>query len=141
MGTAAYIVCCVLPHVCAMGTAVYIVCCVLPHVCAMGTAAYIVCCVLPHVCAMGTAAYIVCCVLPHVCAISTAAYIVEQSRAELSSEQKNAELSCNPPLRGSSPPNTLHPNISACVVDKNYLKWQENQLAMNCRKDSLIYLE
>ena len=31
-------------HVCVMGTAAYIVCCVLLHVCAMGTAAYIVCC-------------------------------------------------------------------------------------------------
>ena len=73
MGTATYIVCCVLPHICAMGTAAYIVCCVLPHVCTMGTAAYIVCCVLPHVCAISTAAYIVCCVLLHVCAMGTAA--------------------------------------------------------------------
>ena len=40
----------------AMDTAAYIVCYVLPHVCAISTAAYIVCCVLPHVCAMGTAA-------------------------------------------------------------------------------------
>ena len=40
----------------AMGTVAFIVCCVLPHVCAISTAAYIVCCVLPHVCAMGTAA-------------------------------------------------------------------------------------
>ena len=31
---------------------------------------------------------------------------------------KNAELSCNPPLRGSPTPPTLHPYISACGVDK-----------------------
>ena len=37
---------------------------------------------------------------------------------------KNAELSCNLPLRGSLPPPTLHPYISACGVD--YLKWHEN---------------
>ena len=47
---------------------------------------------------------------------------------------KNAELRCNPPLRGSPPPPTLHPYISACGVDKkNYLKWWEIQLAMHCR--------
>ena len=47
---------------------------------------------------------------------------------------KNAELSCNPPLRGSPLPPTLHPYISACGVDKSYLKWWEihNQLAMHC---------
>ena len=46
---------------------------------------------------------------------------------------ENAELSCNPPLRGSIP-STLHPYISACGVDKSYLKWWEihNQLAMHC---------
>ena len=49
MGTAAYIVCCVLLHICAMGTAAYIVCCVLLYVCVMGTAVYIVCCVLPRI--------------------------------------------------------------------------------------------
>ena len=52
-----------------------------------------------------------------------------------------AELSCNPPLRGSPPPPTLHPYISACGVDKNYLKWQEIQLAMHCGDGSLIDLE
>ena len=33
------------------------------------------------------------------------------------------------------PPSTLHPPpyINACGVDKNYLKWREIQLAMNCR--------
>ena len=51
------------------------------------------------------------------------------------------ELSCNPPLHGSPPPSTLHPYISACGVDKNYLKWWEIQLAMHCREDSLIDLE
>ena len=45
---------------------------------------------------------------------------------------KNAELSCSLPLRGSPPPPTLHPYISACGVDKNYLKWWEIQLAMHC---------
>ena len=35
----------------------------------------------------------------------------------------------------------LHPCISACGVDKNYLKWQEIQLAMNCIEGSLIDLE
>ena len=54
---------------------------------------------------------------------------------------KNAELSCNPPLRGSPTPPTLHPYISACGVDKNYLTWWEIQLAMHCREDSLIDLE
>ena len=34
-----------------------------------------------------------------------------------------------------------HLYISACGVDKNYLKWQEIQLAMHCREDSLIDLE
>ena len=52
----------------------------------------------------------------------------------------NAELSCNPPLHGSPPP-PLHPYISACDADKNYLKWREIQLAMQCREDSLIDLE
>ena len=28
--------------------------------------------------------------------------------------------------------------ISACGVDKNYLKWQEIQLAMHCGESSLI---
>ena len=48
---------------------------------------------------------------------------------------KNAELS-NPPLRGSPPSPTFHPYISACGVDKNYLKWQEIQLFMHCREDT-----
>ena len=34
-----------------------------------------------------------------------------------------------------------HPYINACGVEKNYLKWQETQLAMHCREDSLIDLE
>ena len=34
-----------------------------------------------------------------------------------------------------------HPYISACGVDKNYLKWWEIQLAMHCREDSLIDLQ
>ena len=54
---------------------------------------------------------------------------------------KNAELSCNPPLYGSPPPSTLHPYISACGADKNYLKWREIQPAMHCREDSLIDLQ
>ena len=48
---------------------------------------------------------------------------------------KNAKLSCNKPLRGS------HPYISACGVDKNYLKWREIQLAMHCGEGSLIDLK
>ena len=37
---------------------------------------------------------------------------------------KNAELSYNPPLHGPhhSPLSTLHPNISACGVDKKLSK-------------------
>ena len=42
---------------------------------------------------------------------------------------ENAELHCNSPLCGSPPPPTLHIYISACGVDKNYLKWWEIQLA------------
>ena len=35
----------------------------------------------------------------------------------------------------------LYGYISACGVDKNYLKWQEIQLAMHCGVGSLIDLE
>ena len=51
------------------------------------------------------------------------------------------KLHCCLPLCGSPPPPTLHSCISACGVDKNYLKWLENQLAIHCREDSLIDLE
>ena len=53
---------------------------------------------------------------------------------------KIAELSCNPPLRGSPPPPSSTP-ICACGVDKSYLKWREIQLALHCGKGSLIDLE
>ena len=39
------------------------------------------------------------------------------------------------------PPPTLHLYVSACGVDKNYLKWWETQLAMHCGEGSLIDLE
>ena len=39
---------------------------------------------------------------------------------------KNAELSCNPPLRGSPPPPTLHPYINAYGVDKKLSKMAGN---------------
>ena len=39
---------------------------------------------------------------------------------------ENAELSCNPPLRSSPPPPTLHPYISACGVDKKLSKMVGN---------------
>ena len=39
---------------------------------------------------------------------------------------KNAELHCNPPLRGSPPPPTLHLYISACGVDKKLSKMAGN---------------
>ena len=54
---------------------------------------------------------------------------------------ENAELSCNLPLWSSPLPPTLHPYISACSVDKNYLKWWEIQLAMHFREDSQTDLE
>ena len=54
---------------------------------------------------------------------------------------KNAELSCNPLVRGSPTPPNLHSYISARGVDKNYLKWWENQLAMHCREHSLIQVD
>ena len=55
---------------------------------------------------------------------------------------KIAKLNCNPPLRDSAPP--PHPPplyISACGVDKNYLKWWELQIAMHCGEGSLIDIE
>ena len=34
---------------------------------------------------------------------------------------ENAQLRCNLPLRGSPPPPTLHPYITACGVDQKKL--------------------
>ena len=55
-----------------------------------------------------------------------------------SSTLKIAEIRCNPPLHGYSPPPTLHLYISAYNVDKNNLKWREIQLPVDCRVGSLI---
>ena len=41
----------------------------------------------------------------------------------------------------NTPPPTLHPYISASGVDKNYLKWRENQLAVDCAVGSLIAIK
>ena len=49
---------------------------------------------------------------------------------------KISELRCNLPLCGSH-----HPYISACGVDKNYIKWLEIQLAIHCGEGSIIVLE
>ena len=49
-----------------------------------------------------------------------------------------AKLCCKRPLHGSPPSLTSHPYISACGIDKKYLKWQEIQLAMLCRVGKII---
>ena len=54
---------------------------------------------------------------------------------------KIAELCCNLHFVAPRHPPPLSIYVSACGVVKNYLKWQEIQLAMHCGESSLIELQ